>query len=270
MQRVDDDRRTIAPTRPQHSLGNEADDTSVGHPVRRDGDGRRTPSSIQTEPVACIIPTTGPRGSAGARGRIGAPGPRGAPGIVGAPGPVGPAGAPGFVGPPGPPGAVGPAGPPGPPGPLAASVSFRADGVAPQTITGVVATLAYENQIYDLENGAPADNYDPATSVFTAPVTGVYRFIATANGTNVVAALFLRLFLATDAVGQALSQSVTSTFDAPDADDNFGLTVAGDYRLAAGNTMRVNMTGVGASQFTVAGAGTINRTFSGSLVAETP
>lgn len=166
---------------------------------------------------------------------------------------------------------MGPAGPPGPPGPLPTSVSFRADGVAPQTAApGPLITLAYENEIYDLQNGVPADNYDPTTSVFTAPVTGVYRFIATANGTSVTGALFLRLFFSTDAVGQFLSQSVTSTFLVPDANDNYGLTVTGDYRLAAGNTMRVNIVNSAGGQFIVAGAGTINRTFSGSLLAETP
>lgn len=77
------------------------------------------------------------------------------------------------------------------------------DGVAPQTVVlGPLMTLAYENEIYDLQNGAPADNYDPATSVFTAPVTGVYRFVATANGTSTTGSLFLRLLLSTDAVAR--------------------------------------------------------------------
>ncbi|AJF98512.1 c1q-like domain motif-containing protein [Pandoravirus inopinatum] len=271
---MDDDRRTRASTfssrRP--SSESEADGASVGqqrlcHPHG----GRCAPLPKQPRPTVCIIPTTGPQGLAGANGRGGAPGPRGVPGMAGAPGPVGPAGPPGPAGLPGPPGFVGATGPPGPPGPLPVSVSFRADGVAPQTVVlGPLMTLAYENEIYDLQNGAPADNYDPATSVFTAPVTGVYRFVATANGTSTTGSLFLRLLLSTDAVGQALSQSVTSTFLVPDADDNYGLTVTGDYRLAAGNTMRVNIVNSGGGQFVVAGAGTIDRTFSGSLLAETP
>lgn len=263
---MDDDHGTLASA---SHRGISAGKTDGAIAMRRaGGNWCAPPPPRQHGPLVCVIPTIGQQGVAGANGRAGAPGPRGAPGTAGAPGPVGPAGPVGSAGLPGPPGAVGAAGPVGPPGPLPTSVSFRADGVAAQTVSGALTTLVYENQIYDLQNGAPADNYNPATSVFTAPVAGVYRFIATANGTNVVAALFLRLLLASDAVGQALSQSVTSTFDVPDANDNFGLTVAGDYRLAAGNTMRVNIVGAGGSQFVVAAAAVINRTFSGSLLAE--
>ncbi|AVK77520.1 Collagen triple helix and C1q domain containing protein [Pandoravirus macleodensis] len=263
---MDDDRRALASASRRSLPENRADGANA---ARHAGSNWCAPPK-QHGPSVCVIPTIGPQGLAGANGRAGASGPRGVPGMAGAPGPVGPAGPAGSAGLPGPPGAVGAAGPTGPVGPLPISVSFRADGVVAQTVSAVLTTVTYENQIYDLQNGAPANNYNPATSVFTAPVTGVYRFIATVNGTNVVATLARRILLSTDAVGQALSQSVTSTFDVPGADDNFGLTVAGDYRLAAGNTMRVNTISAGGSQFAVAAATVINRTFSGSLLAVTP
>nr|UDO47357.1 C1q domain [Pandoravirus massiliensis] len=230
------------------------------------------PASSPCPPHAhpSIVGVGGPPGPPGAPGAVGPPGSQGAPGASGAQGPVGPPGPSGAAGLPGPPGGVGPVGATGPAGPLANSVAFRADGVAAQSVTATVPVVAqYTDEIYDLQNGALANNYDPATSTFTAPLSGVYRFIATANGTNITGNTPLRLLFATSAVGQATTQSRLTAFDAPDANDNFGLTVTGDYQLAAGQTVAVQVAGVNGAVFTLVDAGVIRRTFSGSLLAET-
>ncbi|AVK75962.1 C1q incomplete domain containing protein [Pandoravirus neocaledonia] len=227
----------------------------------------------RTQPCSAVsmVGVPGPVGLAGAPGPSGPPGPRGAPGTSGASGPAGVAGPPGPAGVPGPPGQVGAQGPQGPPGPPAVSVAFRADADAAQPLTSVVpTTIAYADEVYDLQNGIAANNYNPATSTFTAPLAGVYRFVTTANGTHVAGEPLVIIRFQTSP-SQDLSQAQFTAFDAPDISDNFGATVTGDFQLAAGATVSVQgALGLIPADFTLAPAGVAARTFSGSLVALVP
>ncbi|AJF98094.1 collagen like minor tail [Pandoravirus inopinatum] len=223
-------------------------------------------------PALSVIGVPGPAGPAGLVGPRGPPGAQGTPGALGATGPVGIRGPLGPPGLPGPPGTVGPPGSQGPPGPPVASVAFRADGVAAQALTAVaLVTVAYEDEIYDLQDGAAADNYDPATSTFTAPLAGVYRFVATANGTRTTGEPVVIIRFVTSAVGQGITQAQFSAYDVVGVDDNFGATITGDFQLAAGDTMTVQASvSLAGTDFTLAGADVIMRTFAGSLVGLVP
>ncbi|BCU03664.1 collagen triple helix repeat motif-containing protein [Pandoravirus japonicus] len=219
-----------------------------------------------------VIGVRGPAGPPGSTGPAGPQGTAGAPGAVGAPGPSGVRGPAGPRGLPGPPGAVGAQGPQGPPGSPVPSVTFRADGVAAQPLTAVaLATVTYENEIYDLQGGAAADNYDSVTSTFTAPLAGVYRFIATANGTRASDEPVVAIRFVTSAAGQGTTQAQFSAYDVVGVEDNFGATITADFQLAAGDTMTVEASvSLAGTSFILAGAGVIGRTFAGSLVGTVP
>lgn len=234
-------------------------------------------ASFQRPRCAAPIPACAPA----VRGAVGPPGP---PGLVGPAGPIGP---PGVPGPSGPPGAQGPVGPPGlpgptgvqgatgpqgiagPPGPAPTTVAFRADGVAAQAVTTTAPLqVLYENQLYDLQDGVAADNYNPATSTFTAPLAGTYRFAANANGTRITGQPTVVLSIVSSNASQPPAQRWFTAFDVTDLVEAYGVTVDGDFLLAAGDTVTVTVSGEDGTAFTLGDAETINRTFCGSLLAQ--
>lgn len=192
---------------------------------------------------------------------MGPPGVPGTTGAVGVPGPAGPTGPGGPAGVAGPPGGAGPAGPPGPAGPVLPSVLFRAS--APLLIfnPGTV-TVPYTVESYDLQNGSPANNYNPVTSVFTAPLDGVYRFEALANvGLAAPTTGLTVIALVSDNGAPPIQRWLASTGQTASFSP---VTLSGDFLLAAGDTVIV--------QVTTEAAGTINSfqtTFSGGLVTLT-
>nr|UDO47336.1 c1q-like domain motif-containing protein [Pandoravirus massiliensis] len=226
-----------------------------------------------TSAVLSAVGTPGPSGPSGPVGPAGAAGVPGEPGAPGAAGVAGAQGQAGQVGLPGVPGAVGPQGPPGSAGPVVVPprVAFRADGVAAlPVVTAAFVTVPYENEIYDLQDGVAANNYDPVTSTFTAPLAGVYRFAAMASGTLVSGTPTVSLALATSAVGQGTTRALFRAFDIADVTDNYSGDVVGDFQLAVGDTVTPQVSvSFDGENFTLAAAAAVQRSFVGSLVMET-
>lgn len=135
------------------------------------------------------------------------------------------------------------------------------------TTTAPIQVL-YENQLYDLQDGVAADNYNPATSTFTAPLAGTYRFAANANGTRIVGQPTMILSIVSSNVTQPPAQRWFTAFDFTEVVDTFGATVDGDFTLAAGDTVTVTLAGEDGTTFTLGDAETINRMFCGSLIAQ--
>nr|UDO47584.1 collagen triple helix repeat motif-containing [Pandoravirus massiliensis] len=233
--------------------------------------GDRTYIDVKAPCVVVTVPgPPGPPGSSGGVGAAGAQGPPGATGAAGAQGPPGPVGP---AGPPGAPGAPGNVGPPGPPGPSSVSpptVTFRAvknniqGGLGP----GSTTVIDFLQEIYDLQNGVAANNYDAPTSTFTAPLDGVYRFE--------VPSIVLRESTTNNVIFALVSSGVDPPIERWVAIPNIGApgfdffvgALSGDFLLAAGQTVRVEITVVGPGTVSFA-PGVAQFSFAGALVAQT-
>lgn len=118
--------------------------------------------------------------------------------------------------------------------------------------------------MYDLVNGAPANNYDPTTWTFTAPLAAVYRFAANLNGSPATGTADVVLSLVSNSGAQPIQRRFTSTSPA----DIAGATVAGDFLLQPGQTVQVQVEILDDVIFNVPPGATLGRSFCGSLVTE--
>lgn len=228
------------------------------------------PSLAHTSCLVVAVPgppgPPGPSGAVGAGGPQGPPGPTGAAGAQGPPGPVGPGGPPGA---PGAPGSVGPAGPPGAPPVAPPTVAFRAiktntqGGLGP----GSTTVIDFLTEIYDLQDGVPANNYDAPTSTFTAPFDGVYRF----EVPNIVLRESLTnniiLALVSSSGAPPIERWVAIPSSGALAIDLFVGALSGDFLLAAGQTVRAEITVVGPGTVSFV-PGSSPFSFTGALVMQ--
>ncbi|AVK74605.1 Collagen triple helix and C1q domain containing protein [Pandoravirus quercus] len=207
----------------------------------------------------------GVAGPQGPQGLMGPEGPQGQQGPEGPEGQQGPEGPEGQQGPEGPEGQQGPEGPQGQPGEPRNTVAFRADGVTLSGYQGPVTDpVVYESEVYDLVNGAPANNYDPTTWTFTAPLAAVYRFAANLNGSPATGTALVVLSLVSNNGAQPIERRFTST----SAADIVGATVAGDFLLQPGQTVHVQVEILNDVIFNVPAGTTLGRSFCGSLISE--
>jgi hypothetical protein len=152
-------------------------------------------------------------------------------------------------------------------------VAFRADGLTARAVGGFTVPIGYETEIYDLQDGLPANNYDPVASVFTAPLAGTYRFAANLNGQTSAGTPTVTFSIVTSNVTQPPGNSQFTAFMVPAVPGVFprySASVDVDFLLDAGDTVSVTMTGTDGSTFVSLGPPVVQRAFSGSLIELSP
>jgi hypothetical protein len=146
-------------------------------------------------------------------------------------------------------------------------VAFRADNRSASVFGAGASALPFPIEIFDVVNAAPANTYNTATSIFTAPLDGVYHFDLAVNILRLAGQPTVVLALISNN-GSAPIQRWVTAFDVEDVDDEYGATVSGDFLLRAGQTVTPAILLPVGSQ--VATTGLITSSFSGGLTAEAP
>ena len=152
-------------------------------------------------------------------------------------------------------------------------MAFRADGVVSSGYTAGsgVDPVVYESKIYDLQDGAPATNYNTATFTFTAPVAGIYRFAANICGSTSEAGTASMQFsmVMLDASSVPVGQPIQQQFISTSATDFEGATIAGDFQMLVGYQLIMRAQNTGTANYAIPAGTVIGRSFVGSLIFQT-